>query len=236
MSHQDEAIFLRKTKFGESGFILSLLTKEQGVQSFILQGIKGPKKGLVAALHPLAILDIEFSENRKGKLLRLTQANLVESLQELRNDLFKGSIAYFLAEIIWKSLPENEKHAHLFAYVKAAIHFLDSHEKVTHFHHIFLLRFTKFLGFFPSGKFSRNEYFDLIEGQFTSLRPVHLNYIEPLEAKRFSELIDAHFGDKLPLSREDSKQLLGTVIEYYHVHLENFGQIKSLKVLEEVFE
>ena len=235
MVGQDEGIFLRKIKYGESGFVLSLLTKENGIQSFILQGVKGKKKSINATLHPLAILNLEFVTPRKGKLNRLKEVQFSEPLYAIRSDFSKNAIAYFLSEVVWKSLPENEFHPHLYSYVKAAIHFLDSHDHLPNFHLIFLIRFTRFLGFYPNGQFRKSEFFDLREGLFTSLRPIHIQYLEADYAKKFQLLLDAELESSFDFDRETKSELLNKIVEYYHIHLDNFGSLKTLKVLQEVF-
>ncbi|MCB0479799.1 MAG: DNA repair protein RecO [Flavobacteriales bacterium] len=236
MVRQDEAIFLRKTKYGETGFVLSLLTKDSGVQSFILQGIKGKRKSLIASLHPLAILDIEYLPSKSGTISRLLEANILDNVSLMRADMTKSAMSFFLSEIIWKSLPENENYPHLYAYIKASIHFLNGHKKAPSFHLIFMMRFTKFLGFYPSGEYKSREFFDLREGQFTTLRPSHLHYLEPPKAKFIWGLLNAHFDESLKLGREESRELLEVLVEYYHIHLEKFGQLKTLRVLHEVFD
>lgn len=235
MVHSDSAIFLHKIKYGDSGLVLKLYTKHGGYQSFLIQGLKGKKKSIPALLHPLAELELTFSKPLKGSLNRIKEIQPSQPLHNIRNDFYKSSLAYFVAEVILKSIQESEPNTDLYNYLSLSIHLLDSTEKSGNFHLIFLLRLSQFLGFYPQGKFTRNQFFDLQEGSFTLLRPQHLHYLEQHDAKLMSTIITEGF-DFLnePLARVDRKTLLENLLKYYRIHVPNFGTLKSLEVLQDL--
>jgi DNA repair protein RecO (recombination protein O) len=47
-------------------------------------------------------------------------------------------------------------------------------------------------------------------------------------------LIQADFGHPIVLHRAERKELLAGMLNYYQLHMENFGEIRSLQILQEV--
>jgi DNA repair protein RecO (recombination protein O) len=47
-------------------------------------------------------------------------------------------------------------------------------------------------------------------------------------------LIHADYGHPIVLHRAERKELLAGMLNYYQLHMENFGEIRSLQILQEV--
>jgi DNA repair protein RecO (recombination protein O) len=47
-------------------------------------------------------------------------------------------------------------------------------------------------------------------------------------------LIQADYGHPIVLHRAERKELLAGMLNYYQLHMENFGEIRSLQILQEV--
>ena len=237
MQVADRGILLHRLKYGDSGLILKMYTKEHGAMSFLVQGLKGKNKAVSAMVHPLAELDLVFLNRSKSDLKRLKEVQISTPFHQVRSDLGRSGIAFFLAEFLSKSLKENEANPSLYSFIRTSIEILNTSDKTANFHLIFLLRLTQFLGFYPLGNYSGREFFDLQEGLFTRIRPMHIAYVEQLEAKQFGKIISVGFDflDEKLFGDERTK-LLEALIKYYQFHIEGFGTLKSLKVLQELNE
>ncbi|MGY8953641.1 MAG: hypothetical protein ACKVJP_09795, partial [Flavobacteriales bacterium] len=88
---------------------------------------------------------------------------------------------------------------------------------------------------YPLGKYTGREFFDLQEGLFTRIRPMHISYVEQIEAKKISEISSTgyDFLDE-KLHRDERNKILEAVIKFYQIHVEGFGSLKTLKVLQEL--
>lgn len=237
MQVSDRGILLHKLKYGDSGLILKMYTKGHGSMSFLVQGLKGKNKAVSAMVHPLAELDLVFIERSKSDLKRLVEVQIHTPLHLVRSDLNRSGIAFFLAEVLSKSLKENEANPSLYSFIRTSIEILNTAEKTANFHLIFLLRLSQFLGFYPLGSYTGREFFDLQEGLFTRIRPMHIAYVEQLKAKQISKIISVgyDFLDE-KLYSEERSEILEALIKYYQIHIEGFGSLKSLKVLQELNE
>lgn len=231
----DKAIFLHKIKYGDSGLILKLYTKSHGTMAFLLQGLKGKNKSLPAILHPLAVLEIQYSESGKSDLKRIKELQVSEPLHHIRSDIHKSSLAFFLSEVCLKCLHEKEENRDLFNFIEASIQLLENSEKFGNFHLIFLVRLSRFLGFSPVGNFKGREFFDLQEGLFTVLRPNHIHYFEPSEAKNLNQIIETGFDFiNQSLTKSEKARMLNSLLKYFQIHVTGFGNLKTLDVLQQI--
>lgn len=231
----EKAILIHKIKYGDNGLVIKLLTKSGGKKAFLLQGLKGKNKSLLSLLHPLAILELDCYSSSKSSLQRIKEISSSEPLHSIRSDFYKNNLSFFIAEILLKSLPEEEPTPDLFQFIEVAIHLLENSMNFGNFHLVFLVKLSQFLGFYPQGSFNNREFFDLEAGLFTRLRPSHLNYLELNDARHLSHVIDRGFDfiSEL-LNKQDRSYLLDALLKYYHLHLEGFGKLKTLEVIREL--
>ncbi|MBU0763744.1 MAG: DNA repair protein RecO, partial [Bacteroidetes bacterium] len=109
---------------------------------------------------------------------------------------------------------------------------------ISHFHIVFLVKLTKFLGFFPNGSFSsKTPYFDLLEGCFCRSIPEHIHYVAPPLSKMLSLLTTTSFEESARICFETTVRsgLLGKLLEYFRLHMDGLKEIRSYEVLKSVF-
>ena len=144
----------------------------------------------------------------------------------------------FLNEVLYKSLKQHESDEVLFEFLFHAIEILDSISNGSaNFHLYFLLRLTRFLGFYPDMTLAASgTYFDLRDGGYARMQPPHAQILEPHYAGLWTSILNSNFDDleNLKISSSDRKFLLEKILDYYRNHIEGFGQIRSHEVLEEV--
>jgi DNA repair protein RecO (recombination protein O) len=141
-----------------------------------------------------------------------------------------------LAETLAYSLYEEEKNPGLYQYIETALVWLDTHERTSNFHILFLLNLTKYLGFYPETKDLNYAYFDLREGVFTNKKPLN-NSVSGEKLIMFKSLIGINFDvvGQLGLNSRSRNLMLDILLDYYELHLPAFKEPKSLNVLKEVF-
>jgi len=239
-----KAIVLTSLKYGDSDLIVKCFT-EEGVKSYLLKRIyklKSNKSRLssrhinIAYFQPLTQLNITANHNNKGSLNSIREVGISYLYQTVSTDIYKQSIAIFLAEVLSQSLQEEEKNKILFQYIETALIWLDNHESTANFHLIFLLNLTKYLGFYPETKDKKAKYFDLVEGIFGDNKPLN-NYVFGNELFYFKSLIGINFDviERLQFNSKSRKIVLNILLEYFELHLPGFKKPKSLNVLNEVF-
>ena len=237
MQIKTKAIVLTSLKYGEADLIVKCLT-EYGVKSYLLRSIfrSKSKKLKIGYFQPLSQLEIAAFHNKQGSLNKMTEARVFYLYQTLATDIYKQSIALFLAEVLAYALKEEEENQVQFQFIEASLKWLDLNDSFTNFHLVFILELTKYLGFYPDTTLMSAKFFDLEEGNFTILQPIG-SFIKDDKLIFFKSLIGIKFDDMqgLKWNSESRQTVLDILMEYYELHLPGFRKPRSLKVLKEVF-
>ena len=232
-----KAIVLTSIKYGEADLIVKCLT-EQGVKSYLLRSIfrSKSKKLKIGYFQPLTQLEITAVHNKQGNLNKISEARVFYLYQTLATNIYKQSIALFLAEVLAYSLKEEEENQFQFSYIETSLKWLDLHDSFASFHLVFLLELTKYLGFYPDTSLMSANFFDLEEGKFTMSQPFR-SFLIGEKLILFKSLIGIKFDSMVELkwNSESRQTVLDILLEYYELHLPGFKKPRSLKVLKEVF-
>jgi DNA repair protein RecO (recombination protein O) len=240
MLTNSQAIVLHAFKYGESKLIVDLFTRQSGRLSFIV-GLPKTQKGRLKKqfFQSLSLLEAEYDERPKVQLQKLKDVRLSLPFVSIPYDASKLSISLFLAEFLYHALKGEQQNQPLFDYVWYSIAWLDGRtDSVANFHLVFLMHMSRFLGFFPNlENFREGCYFDLRAAAFCAEVPVHRDFLLPEEASRVEMLMRMDYPTMhlFRMSRQDRRRLLEVALLYYRLHLPDFPELKSLAVLEEVF-
>lgn len=241
MNTKTEAIVLHALKYGESRMIIDMYTRTHGRLSFAIQMPKTQKGKLKKQLfQPLTLLNIETDVRPRLQLQRLRNAAIATPLPSLQTHPAKLSIALFLAEFLYHALKGEQQNEPLFDYVTSSLEWLDSAtEHVANFHLVFLMRLARFLGFSPNLEgYAPGCYFDLRASVFCQQPPTHSDLLLPEEAEKVQLMMrmDYSTAHLFRLSHHDRNRLLEIALAYYRIHLPDFPELRSLPVLQEMWE
>ncbi|MDX2442556.1 MAG: DNA repair protein RecO [Bacteroidales bacterium] len=240
MIYKTKGIVLHHIKYGDSGIIVYMYTRELGRQTFMIQGVRKKKATTkINMFQPLYQLDLDAYYKPGNTMHRLKEVKNSTPYISISNNIYKNSIVLFLAEILYKSLQTEEPNYPLFDFIGDSLMTLDKTEiGFSNFHLLFLLRLSDFLGFHPNtSEMKELNYFDLREGVFSTFRPEHPFYMDPRQSKILTDLINLDFGSlaAYKLSYADRNIFLEHMLDYYQLHELNLTPIKSFKILKEIF-
>ena len=232
-----KAIVLTSIKYGEADLIVKCLT-EEGVKSYMIRSIfrSRSKKLKIGYFQALSQLDISAYHNKQGNLNKMTEASVSYLYQSLATNIYKQSIALFLAEVLAYALKEEEQNQVQFDFIESSLKWLDQHDSFANFHLVFMIQLTKYLGFYPEVENNGAAYFDLEEGIFTNSKP-YRNFLSGKKLILFKSIIGIKFDIMVELkwNSEGRQIVLGILLDYYEFHLPGFKKPRSLKVLKEVY-
>ena len=144
----------------------------------------------------------------------------------------------FLNEVLYKTVRHQDTDGQLFGFIFNAVELLEhQQEGLSNFHLLFLVKLTRYLGFYPEINHDSNaDFFDLKEGVFKKYKPGHTLYLSPPHTQSFNLLLQYSFEDlgKLKIGNDGRRYLINKLLEYYALHIENFGDVRSNGVLEDV--
>ncbi|MDB5116096.1 MAG: repair protein RecO [Mucilaginibacter sp.] len=240
MLHKTRGIVLKTTDYGENSVIVQVFTEKLGLQSYIINGVKKPKAKISRnMLQPLHLLDMVVYHKNTGNVQRIAELKNSPVLQTIPYDIIKSSIALFLNEVLYKSIRQQTADENLFDFVFSAIEWLDHQTTaLANFHLLFLIQLTRYLGFYPDRNRANDaDYFDLKNGVFNRYKPESVLYLSPPHTQNFSRLLQCSFENlaELKFTNDERRYLIAKLLEYYSLHIEGFGNIRSHEVLEEVF-
>jgi DNA repair protein RecO (recombination protein O) len=232
-------IFLHAVKYSETSLIASIYTEDYGRQSFIINGIHSKNSAAKAsAFQPLYLLDIEIYYKAGREIHRLKNARIAYPYSTIPFDIRKSTQVLFLAEVLYKCLREEDPNPELFSFIYHSLTLLDLSETgINNFHIWFLFKLTRFLGIYPNqDNAGISNFFDLQNALFVSHEPLHNQFTDKQITLLFSKLFDVDSSSiqSLNYTQNERKLVLGKLLEFYKIHFDNLGEIKSLEVLKEV--
>lgn len=237
------AIVLNSIKFKETSLIVHLYTREYGRISVLVNSAFGTgkhKKGKAGFFQPLSLLDIiiDYKVNRQIQIVREFSTSHV--LNTIHFSVDKSLISMFIAEMLYRTVREEEGNQSMFDFIESSIIFLDvSDESYANFHLLFLIKLSKYLGFYPMIDFyTENALFNIKTGIFHSDVVPDYYSVDSVISKTLFDLGGVNFIEmsKVSLSGQRRVKVLEIIIEYYSYHIDSLGVIKSLEVIREIFD
>ena len=235
-----EGIVLHFIKYGESSVITTIFTREYGRQSYLVNASRSRKsKNKAGLLQPLFLVDLEVYQKQTRDLHRIKTLKSKHAYQNLPFDITKSTQAIFLAEVLYRTIYEHESYTELYDFMKSALLYFDlMDEGWQNFHLFFLFRLTEYLGFLPDTSNTAFEgWLDLRKGAMVSAEPTHPFYANKEITALICQLANTKINEleTLKISRAQRENILEVLLNYYRMHFESLGEIKSLKVLQELF-
>lgn len=233
MLHKTPGIVLNFIKYRDTSIIVKIYTLAFGVQTYIVNGVRGrSSKGKssrgsrIALYQPLTLLDLIVYKKLNADINRISESKCSHPFHHIPFDVQKSGIAIFITEILSKTIKEETENPDLFGFLQQSILMLDHMEEhYENFHIQFLLKLSRYLGFAPQ---SAHEVFQQLH---------YLANNEELAMKEkaaLDELMITGYDRPLKFNNSIRRDLLKIMIQFYKLHIESLGEIRSMQVLREV--
>lgn len=234
-----KGIVLNTIKYAESSIICKIFTKDHGLLSYMINGVRSSKSKEKAGLfQPLNMLEIVFLLHDNKQLLHLKEYKSAFNYQQLPFRFERSSFGLFVLEMLNKTIRnEREPGSDKYEFIEEALLYLDQCEKVSaNFHLAFMIKYAAYVGFEPEID-EGSLYFDLQSGHSGDKIPFHPFFLKGTEKKVFQQLKILPLQEiyQVPLNKEMRMQLFKHIEYYYTYHLENFTTMKSPDVLAELY-
>lgn len=242
VTHKTKGIVVRVVKYGDTSVIVSVYTELFGIQSYMVNGVRTSTKrgGSASLFQPASILDLVVYHNELKNIQRIKEFKWNYLYQSLFFDVIRNSVALYMIELLQKTLKQPESNPDLFHFIEDSLLHLDqaSDAVVANFPLFFGLHLSAFYGFRVSDNYSAsNSILDLLEGEFVNEQPSHSYFLEGNYSFTVSQLLKTmhpHELNELKLNKEARRVLLNAFGTFYALHIQAFGTMKTLSVLQEV--
>ena len=226
MIAETQGIVLNYIKYKETSIIVRIYTLRYGLKSFIVNGIRSKKaKKSIGLFQPFTLLEIQLYYNENRDLLRLSDAKISSATPSISQQIIKSTVALFITEILGKTLShEHHENAELYTFLKTSVLTLDQlTQNVEDFHLLFLIKYSSHLGL----DLTDSETIDHVE-----LSHTQVCYLNDLISMSFEHLAEEYQSTG---SGDTRMACLEAILAHYRQHLDGISDIKSLKVLHQVF-
>jgi DNA repair protein RecO (recombination protein O) len=106
------AIVLRRRDLGEADRLLTVFTRDRGKLSVLAKGVRRAASRKAGHIEPFTYVDLLVAKGQSLDII--TQAETIASHRELRDDLWRSSWAYYVAELVDAFTREEDPNALLF--------------------------------------------------------------------------------------------------------------------------
>lgn len=243
--HTTKGIVIRAVKYGETSLVVSAFTELFGLQQYMVNGVRTSKKsnGISASqLQVGNILEMVVYQNDRNTLQRIKECKQAIHYNELFVDVTKNAVMLFMIELLQKCLKEPDPHPELFYFIEDVIKGLDNGttQQTANLPLFFVLHLSHFFGFRMMDNYSDELcILDLREGQFISAVPMHQMVLAQPYSGHVAQLLrvmQIEELDQVRLNRQVRSELLDACIDYYSLHINPFGPLRSLPVIRTLLE
>lgn len=219
MLEKTRGIVLHTLRYADQKVIVTMFTERHGAVSFMVR-VPRSRKSVVqnVLLSPLSLLEVDFDYQEQARLQRLVDVRVDVPYQSLPYNPMKQTIALFLSEFLYYSLREEQTNPELYAYLEHSLMWLDVRtERFANFPLTFLIRLSRFLGFWPDNEEARR-----------ILRQGEEAYVPLILRMDFGTMHLFRF------TREQRMRLMEVLNDYYRLHVPHFPELRSMAILREV--
>ena len=225
---------LKKQDYRDTSLLIDLYTKDWGRVRGIVKGIRDARARFGSTLEPFSLNEILFYKRRKSDLHLVTHAELIESFDNMHEDLERYATACYCMELVAELVEGEGSSPEIFSLIHDTLKFLSSGASPKRSARIFEVKLLDLLGMMPEVKvcvFCRKEpqgpvYFSTGVGgicckdclqKARGTSPAHSSHAH----------IAGMGGTSVPVSR-------GTLQFLNHVKRDPIHDLYSVKVSQEV--
>ena len=160
-----QGLVLHTTPYAESSVVAKVFTRQLGVRSYIIKGVRG-RTGRVKQnlLQPLSSLDMVVYDNHRKDINYIKELSPRHPQQP--SEPVSNALRFFMTEVLYKALREEEPMQELWDYVES----LELGERSSEFPIFFMLNVAHYMGIKPLDNYSRqSRYFCLEEGRYVAV-------------------------------------------------------------------
>jgi len=231
---QTLGIVLSSLRYRESSLIVRVYTESAGLQSLIVNSVRTAKPAFpMAFFQPLSLIDLVFYQKPNNNALqRLKEVHTSVPFKYIGTDQVKTCLAFFMAEVLEKAIKEEEGNEPMFQLLWTSCQILDLQETGSFlFLQQFMVRLASNLGF---GIDNVNAFYSNVAKADSTFSSTWEYHIDPDEVALLNEMLETPLGDAQSASLKVRRSLLLHLIAWFRLHLQNFSELKTLPIIQEV--
>lgn len=243
--HKTKGIVIKTVKYGETSVITTIYTELFGLQTYIVKGVRQSSKKKNTAIvffQPSAILELQVYHNELKNLQFIKEYHWSNVYTNVFTDVVKYAVAMYIVELFSYIVKQPETNTFLYDFLEQILVFTDNgtEQEVANIPILFAFGLSKQLGFQIQGTYTaESNYLNIREGVFTEIAPVDEdiyteNILQAISAINSMESSIQKID--LQLNKTTRRTILGIAHQFLKYHIADFGEIKSMLVLQTVLK
>ena len=232
-------VILKTQDYTDNQKIVCVFSKERGYLTLISPSFVFKRNNNSRTAVCMQIAEIELYENFRGGFHKLrTLSPLVNNAAVCLN-VYKMNIALLWSEILNLLLRKEPKNDALFDFIRYSVEYLNGTDgDIANFNLFFLYRLAALMGFrINTETYAEGALFNINDGNFVAPGIGAASISGPNAAKAIYRLCTCQVEElkAIPLDRQSRSMLLDIVLLFFGIHLNLDFNVKSIKVLREIF-
>lgn len=244
---KSEAIVLRRQDLRETSLIITLYTKDFGKIKGIVRGVRGPHAQYGGgSLETFAHDEIVFYERKKSDVFTVSQCDLLEFFNPIRQSLERLAYAMYIIELLDSVTSLADKNTEVFELLLNSLNLLSGQASARRVARIFEIKLLSLLGLMPTldlcancgGKADISARFSIAQGGLIckacldtdkNAEPVlqgTVKFIEHIRSLTFEKV------ERIKVANAVGKELEDILRKFLDYHIER--RLKSLEFLKEI--
>lgn len=234
--HNTDGIVLNMSPYGDSSVIAKIYTEKFGIQTYLVNGVRSSKaKSKSVFFQPLCLLQLVVYHRPDKGLQRIKNLAFANRFITIPFDITKSTQSIFMAELLYRTIREEEANPALFRFLFDSIVQLDNSLAANpDFHLFFMIKLSAFLGFGPTDNYEEQFCFDLKEGNFSSKNSSHLYVIDSSTSFLLHQCLNSSINNP-QFNHKQRTDLMNVLLQYYQMHLPDSFRLQSVDILTELF-
>lgn len=236
-----QGFVFRTTPYSETSVIAKIFTLHYGIMSFMIKGVRSSKgRNKQNLLQPLSYIDISFYYNHKAEIQYIKELKPAKQWNTIPFDCSKTTIIFFMTELLYKTIREEEANLPLFKHIATSLNTLDNQtEALGNFPITFMISTAKLLGIEPRNNYDNlHTLFNLNEGCFVTPPSIFENANNILDNNTSLALYQylSYPANNICMPYIQRNAVLKSLLQYYKIHFENLSDFQSHIILHEVLQ
>ena len=242
MTLNTQGLVLHTVNYSETSLVARIFTRQLGERSYLVRGARSAKsRAKRNLLQPMSLLEMTVYENHRDQLQYIKEMQPAQPLNGCTGHPVKTAILFFMNEVVYKAVREEEANPPLFDFLVSQMQALDETVAPLGDYPVrFLLRLSQYLGIAPLDNYAAaTPLFHMQEGRFVGqpsryAHPQDLGCCLDLEESRLLHAYLAAGGQAVPPPPVSRRAMTGMLLRYYALHLPGMQEIRSVEVLHQL--
>lgn len=241
MFQQEKGIMIGAIRHNDRTSVAHIFTSSHGMVPFIwFLSKNGRNASRNTLLQPLTQLEFQAEYIPTESLQHIKEIKNCSPYSDIICNPHKSAISLFLSEFLTYALKGEQNNPPLYRYLTESLNWFDKAPQGTYanFHIAFMIGTATFIGICPNAdEYSPGAMLDLREGCFSLSEPMHSEWLNKDLSYKLYLLIcsDLDSINDAPLTGQERVLLLNAMNTWFRLHVPAFPVLKSIEILETVF-